>query len=252
MSGLMRLSGEPDGEPTKTGTMICDVTAGMYAVTAILAALRHREMQGGGGQHIDLALLDTSIAALTTQAQSYLCTGASPGRFGAATPGNQPSGTYRCADGMILITAGADHQFRSLARALELEKIVDDPRFLTRPLRAENREQLTELLEARFRGEPRAYWLERLLANDVMAAPINSVADAFADPQVQHREMTTTTQHRRAGALPLVSNPIHFSKTPIGAFSPPPDVGEHTDAVLKELLGVSDDDLARWSAEGVI
>lgn len=252
MSGLMSVTGEPTQEPTKVGTMICDVTAGTYAVVAILAALRHREVNQGSGQHIDLALLDTAIAALSSRAQSYLSSGVSPVRTGAETPGNQPSGTYSSADGTIILSAGADAQFRLLAKALGRDDLVNDERYRTRQLRVENKASLTEALNAEFGNYKRADLLATLSDAGVMAAPIYTIEQAFDDQQVRHRGVRTTAKHRRAGKLALVANPIKFSATRIDAPASPPDLGEDTDDVLRSIIGASPDELSRWRAGGTI
>lgn len=251
-SGLMSVTGEPGGPPIKVGTMNCDITAGLYSTVGILAALRHKEVNGGGGQYIDISALETAMAALGVRAQSYLCTGESPRRTGATTPGNSPSGLFQCQDGYIVITAGADPQFRALAHALEANDMVGDPRFRTRALRVENQADLIAQIETILARKPRADWLDILLGEGLMCAPINDVGEAFDDPHIKSRGMVVEVDDDRLGTIPLVANPIRFSETPIPAFRAPPALGAHTDEVLLDVVGLSAAEIAALRSSGTV
>jgi crotonobetainyl-CoA:carnitine CoA-transferase CaiB-like acyl-CoA transferase len=251
-SGLMSTTGEPDGPPQKVGPPISDLTAGMYATVAVLAAIRHRETNGGAGQHIDLALFDCQIASLNFWAQLYLVSGEAPRRIGANTPGNAPAGRYPCADGEIVLSAGSDRQFRTFAQVIGREDLLQDPRFAVRRARVENESALRSAISETLTPAPRAHWLELFARNGVMAAPINDIAEAFADPQVRHREMTVSTPHPGAGEVRLVANPLRFSETPVQPFASPPRLGQHTDEVLHDLLGLSHGELEALRRSGVI
>lgn len=251
-SGLMSVTGEAGGPPTKVGTMNCDITAGLYSTIGILAALRHKEVNGGGGQYIDISALETAMAALGVRAQSYLCTGEAPRRTGATTPGNSPSGLFRCQDGYIVITAGADAQFKALVRALGAEELAGDPRFQTRPLRVEHQGELIARIEAILARGSRQEWLDKLLGEGLMCAPINDVGEAFEDPHIKSRGMVVEIDAGRAGTLPLVANPIRFSETPVAPFRAPPTLGEHTAEVLSQVISLSADDIAALRTAGAI
>ncbi|HMO69562.1 MAG TPA: CaiB/BaiF CoA-transferase family protein [Novosphingobium sp.] len=251
-SGLMSVTGEPDGPPTKVGTMNCDITAGLYSAIGILAALRHREVNGGTGQHLDMSALEVAMAALGVRGQSYLCTGEPPRRTGATTPGNSPSGLFMCQDDYIVITAGADAQFQTLARTLGADDLASDPRFLRRASRVEHQVELIARIEAILKARPRAHWLDLLLDAGLMCAPINDVGEAFNDPHIKARGMVVEVEHSRAGTVPLVANPIRFSETPIPPFKAPPMLGQHTDEVLAQVLGASPEELEGLRAAGAI
>lgn len=252
MSGLMSVTGEPQGAPQKVGIAVSDFIAGLYAAIGILGALRHREVNGGDGQHIDIALLDSTIAAFTNRAQGYLTTGINPLRNGSATPGNQPAGLYNCSDGDIILSAGADRQFKTLVDVIGLPEMAGDERFQSRPLRVVNAEALNAAINGALRTRSRAHWLAQFEARGVMCAPINTVAEAFEDPQVKHRGVVVEVEHPRAGPISLIANPIRYSGTPVTDPKVSPDVGQHTDLVLGDLLGLTSDRLAELRGQGAI
>ena len=254
ISGLMSVSGHPDGEPgagpMKVGISIVDVVTSYYAGMAVLAALYHRDTVSGRGQHIDLALLDASVACLTHYATNYLVCGETQGRRGNAGYGGVPSQTFPCADGEIFLTAGNDEQFRRTCAVLERPDLLKDPRLATAHARVVNRLYVSETLGGLFRRQPAAYWLDRLDAADVPSGRINDVAAAFEDPQVRHNRMAVEVDGE--AGLRLVRNPIRFSDTPLDRYAAPPLVGEHTDAVLLEMLGLDAEACAGLRAQGVI
>ena len=235
LSGLMSLTGEADREPQKVGMIIDDFATGMYAAVAILAALRHREVNGGAGQRIDLSLLDCGLAMLAPRLQTYLISGEDPGRNGNASFGSAPAQTFACSDGVLMIQAGGDDQFRRLCQAIGWAGASDDPRFASRSQRVVHYDQLIPEIQRRMLTRGVAEWVAILEAAGVMHAPVNSVPEALRHEQVVARGAVTTIAHPIAGELPIVRNPIRFSGTPIERYTPPPLIGEHTAEVLARL-----------------
>ena len=256
MSGLMSVTGHADGEPgggpLRTGLSVSDITAGFYAVGAILAALRHRDMVSGEGQAIDLALFDAQVAALSHVAMMYLVSGRQPPRLGNASPITCPWQSFACADGQIMIAVGNDPQFVSFCAVLGAPELAVDERFVTNPLRAKNRLQLVPMLEAIIRTRTVAAWYAAFDAAGVPSGPINGFAEVFADPQIVHREMLMTMPHAQIGALPQVANPVRFSATPVEYHRAPPLLGEHTRDVLAEVLQLDDARIAALQRDKVI
>jgi glutaryl-CoA transferase len=241
MGGVMSVTGEsdetPGGGPMKVGIIIADILSGMYATIGILGALRHRE-RTGTGQHIDLSLMDSQIAALSHQAMFYLISGTNPKRFGTSAPAVVPSQMFECVDGFIALVVGNDPQFRRLADVVGHPEWADDERFVSNRLRVRNRTTLVPLLEEIFRRFPKAYWLERLEAAGIASGPINEISDVFADPHVAARNMVVEVEHSLGGSLKLVANPLRMSETPLNRYEPPPRLGQHTDELLSGVLGL--------------
>ncbi|HVY86793.1 MAG TPA: CaiB/BaiF CoA-transferase family protein [Caulobacterales bacterium] len=239
MSGLMSATGHPDGAPgagpLKIGISMVDILTSHYAVSAILAALYHRDVHKGPGQYIDMALLDCGIASLSHYAMNYLVSGVLPPRRGNGGFGGVPSQSFRCADRDIFLVAGNDSQFNRYCEALERPDLASDPRFSTTRARIENRDALLAILEEEMRRRPAAEWLQRLDDAEVPASLVNNLADALEHPQVRHREMLQSVQHPLAGEIQLLRNPIKLSETPIGPCSAPPVVGQHTTEILRSL-----------------
>jgi crotonobetainyl-CoA:carnitine CoA-transferase CaiB-like acyl-CoA transferase len=236
MSGLMDVTGEPDGEPVKVGTYAVDYTAGLYGALAVLAALRHRDMTGTG-QHIDLSLLDCGIALVAPRSCDYLVGGSVPGRIGNRTPGTAPGQLFRCADGHLMVQAGGDRQFATLCRIINRTDLLDDPRFATIQLRLVNIDALAETLEETFLTRTSRDWFDLLSEAGVLTAPTYDVAQCFADPQVQERGVRITVPHPIGGSVDLVASPMRFSATPIETYRAPPPMGEGADDVLSSWLG---------------
>ena len=249
MSGLMSVTGhadeEPGGGPMRVGFSVADITAGFYAVSAILAALRHRDMVSGEGQHIDLALLDSQVAAISHVAMMYLVSGKQPPRLGNASPITCPWQSFECSDGEIVVAVGNDSQFAAFCKVLGAPALASDERFLTNPLRARNRLDLVPILAAILRTRAVRQWHEEFDAAGVPSGPINGFAEVFEDPQIAHREMLMDLPHARIGKVPQVANPVRFSGTPIEYRRAPPLLGEHTAEVLREVLDIDDTRLAQ-------
>lgn len=251
MSGLMSITGEPGGSPMKVGVALADVISGLYACNGILAALRHRE-RTGEGQHVDIALLDSMIAALANQSQSHLVTGRDPKRLGNAHPSIVPYDTFRAKDGDFIIAVGNDGQFRRLCEVVGAAALGTDPRFATNAARVKNRDELTRLLQEQLAREPARVWIDALEKVDVPAGPINTLSTIFADPQVVHRQLRRELPHPTLGAVPSVANPIRLSRTPARYDRAPPVLGADTRAVLHALLGYPDSKLDELERAGVI
>jgi crotonobetainyl-CoA:carnitine CoA-transferase CaiB-like acyl-CoA transferase len=253
MGGIMSLTGEPEGEPVKVGVGISDVMCGMYASTAILAALRHKD-KTGEGQHIDLALLDTQVAWLINEGLNYFLSGALPVRRGNAHPNIVPYQVFEVSDGYIIVAVGNDAQFRRFCAVAGLDALADDERFATNSARLANRDDLIPLIQDAMREQPHAFWLERLEAEGVPCGPVNNLDETFADPQVRHREMKVSVPNPAAagGAVDLIGNPIKMSQTPVRYRRPPPQLGEHSDEVFDDLLNMEPAERDALRKKGVI
>jgi crotonobetainyl-CoA:carnitine CoA-transferase CaiB-like acyl-CoA transferase len=253
MGGIMSVTGTADGEPTKVGVGIADVMCGMYAAVAILAAIRHRDATGAG-QWIDLALFDSQIAWLINAGTNYLTSGRVPGRLGNGHPNIVPYQTVEAADRPFVLAVGNDAQFARFCAVAGLEGVADDPRFATNAARVGNRRTLMALIEQATRTRPADRWIADLEAVGVPCGPVNTLDRVFDDPQAAHRGMRIEMDHPLAGdgAVSLIGNPLKLSATPVTYRHAPPTLGEHTDAVLGERLGLGAADLAALRDKGVI
>ncbi len=234
--GLMSLTGDPHGEPMKTGVAIADIMCGMYAASAILAALRHRD-RTGEGQYIDIALADTQVAWLANQGLNYLTSGEVPQRLGNAHPNIVPYQVFACADGHVIIAVGNDAQFARFCAFLNMPQLASDTRYRTNAARLAHREELVALLAEKLAQMSRAEILDGLQGLKVPAGPVNDLAEVFASPQVVAREMKISMPHPLAagGVVDLIGNPVKFSRTPVTYRRPPPLAGEHTREILREM-----------------
>ena len=255
MGGLMSVTGRADAEegagPLKVGVAVTDLLTGLYASTAILAALAHRD-RTGEGQHIDLALLDVQIACMANQSMNALYSGTAPKRLGNAHPNVVPYQDFPTADGDVIIAVGNDGQFARLCNAIGEPQWGSDERFATNVGRVANRIELIRLLRERTLRRTTAEWVAALEAFDVPCGPINNLAQVFADPQVQHRGMRIEVEHPTAGPIPLVANPIKLSQTPVEYRNAPPTLGQHTAEVLAAELGFDAARIAALQSQKVI
>lgn len=226
MAGLMSVTGEADGQPQKVGVAVTDIFTGVYAATAILAALIQRGVTGKG-QQIDMALMDVATAIMANQNMNYLATGKAPAKMGNAHPNLAPYAVFDCADGWIILATGNDGQYRKLCAILGLEALADAPNYLTNADRIRNRVALTETLTAATRNWTKADLLAACEAKGVPAGPINDLADVFADPQIIARKMRLDL-----GGVPGVRSPFTFSDATLALDRPAPKLGEHQDDVL--------------------
>lgn len=240
-AGLMSITGEPEatgGRPQKVGVAIADLMAGMYAASAVLAALFARE-GNGKGQHIDLALYDSQVAWLANQNMNYLVGGESPQRYGSGHPNLVPYQAFPTADGYLMLAVGNERQFVSCAQCLGHSEWAADDRFATNAARLANRQLLVQEMSEIFQQRSTNAWLELFKDIKVPAGPINSIGQVFESPYAQERELVQHLPHPVAGTVPTVANPVHFSETPVSYRMAPPVLGEHTDAVLRSELGYS-------------
>jgi crotonobetainyl-CoA:carnitine CoA-transferase CaiB-like acyl-CoA transferase len=256
MSGLMSATGgpqdEPGGGPQRVGYPISDATAGLYATNGILAALYHRDANGGRGQHIDLALLDAQIAAMTLVPTNYLVADQLPRRVGIASSMSCPYQAFDCADGQIVITVNNSKQFSQLCKALGVDALASDARYATNALRVANRADLVPALAAPMRELTVAVCRERLTSAGVPCGPLNDMKQVFEDEQVIHRGLRQEVSHPVKGITPILANPIKFSETPVTYRRPPPELGEHTAEVLREYLSINDAELSALRDAGVV
>lgn len=256
MGGLMAVTGHPDdqpgGGPQKVGLIVSDLMAGMYASVAILAALNHRDAVSGKGQQIDLALLDTQVAALSHAGVGYLVSGDVPKRRGTVAPTGSPSQMFMCQDGPIMLVVGNDPQFARLAAVMGVADLPADPRFQTNRVRIEHRAALNEILMPIFRSRPKREWIDAIGAAGVPCGPVNELDEVFAEEQLKAREMVVEMPHPQRSSMPLIANPIRMSDTPVEYRLRPPALGEHTNEVLADLLGYGEDQLAQLRAHDTI
>jgi crotonobetainyl-CoA:carnitine CoA-transferase CaiB-like acyl-CoA transferase len=249
--GVMSITGPVDGEPSKVGVAIVDISAGLFALNAILAALYHRSLTGEG-QYIDVALFDAQLGWLANVASAYLITGRPPARYGNAHATIVPYQPFATADGTLMLAVGNDHQFAALCRALEHPEWAADARFATNPARTQQRQVLVPLLEAVFRTRTTDAWMQALLAAGVPCGPVNDIPTALNDPQAHAREMVQYVAHPLDGQLPVVGPVAKLSATPATVQSAPPLLGQHTNDVLRELLGYDDARIAVLREQGTI
>lgn len=250
--GLMSIIGEADGPPMKAGVAIVDITAGLFACSAILAALHFRE-KTGAGQHIDIALLDSQVSWLANQASNYLISGKVPWRSGNAHPNIVPYETFKAKDGIyVALGVGNDNQWRKFCRLARVEHLMDDPRYATNPKRVANRKELVSILEKIFLENNSVEWLKLLAEAEIPSGPINTIDRVFADPQVLAREMLVEMEHPHTGKYKVVGSPMKLSETPVQYRIPPPLLGEHTEEVLRDVLGYDPAKIVRLKEEKVI
>jgi crotonobetainyl-CoA:carnitine CoA-transferase CaiB-like acyl-CoA transferase len=254
LGGLMSVTGERDdlgGGPQKVGVAVADLFTGMYASTAILAALRHAE-KTGQGQHIDMALLDAQVAMLANLGANYLVSGKVPGRMGNAHQNIVPYQVFETSDGHIIIAVGNDSQYSKFCSAIGRKDLGENPKYLKNQDRVRNRATLAPEIAHTLKTRSRDAWLRALEAAQVPCGPINNLAEVFADPQVLSRGMVDTWQHPLRAQVNLVASPIKMSATPVRTDRCPPRLGEHSTEVLQEWLGLSDEDIAQLRSKEVI
>lgn len=251
MGGIMSITGQAGGAPTRVGTSIGDITAGLFTAIGILAALHHRE-QTGEGQKVDVAMLDCQVAILENAVARFIAEGVPPGPIGNRHPSIVPFEPFATQDGQLMVAAGNDALWAKLCTAVDLPTLSDDPRFATNPLRNKNYAVLRPLLAARFQHKTTAAWEAILNDAGVPNGPINNVAQVIQDPQVRAREMIVPVVHPTAGTLELPGVPIKLSKTPGSIRTPAPLLGEHTRSVLQEVFGCSPEEIDRLKRAGVL
>jgi crotonobetainyl-CoA:carnitine CoA-transferase CaiB-like acyl-CoA transferase len=233
-AGLMSITGPPDaegGSPQKVGVAISDIMAGMYATTAILAALASRN-NTGMGQHIDLALYDCQVAWLANQNMNYLIGGKVPERQGTAHPNIVPYQVFATANGHLMLAVGNETQFKACVEALGCPQLATDPDYMTNAARIEHRQALVDILAGRFLTKESEHWLDVMTARGIPVGPINNIGEIFSEPYAEEREFVRHLEHPLAGEVATVANPVRFSKTPVQYQYPPPLLGQHTAEIL--------------------
>jgi crotonobetainyl-CoA:carnitine CoA-transferase CaiB-like acyl-CoA transferase len=253
--GLMSITGLPDGEPgggpQKVGVAVVDLMTGMYAVSAITAALYERA-SSGRGQYIDLALLDTQVAWLANQNLNYLVSGRPPGRQGTAHPNIVPYQAFATADGFLMLAVGNDRQYQEFCRVAGREDLATPPEYATNAARVRHRERLVPEVARTLATRPTREWLAALTDANVPCGPINDLAQVFDEPQVRHRGLRFDLPHPAGGCVPQVRNPVVYSRTQLEYRDPPPLLGAHTADVLRAELGVDEGRLATLRSAGAI
>ena len=255
MGGLMSVTGERDdragGGPQKAGIPIADLITGMYASVAICAALAHRA-KSGLGQHLDLALLDSLVAVLANQGANYLATGTPPGRLGNDHPNIAPYQVLPTSDGSFIVACGNDNLFGKFSQVIGRPELAADARFASNGKRVANRAELTRIISEITAKRSMRHWLDALEGAGVPCGPINNLEQVFAEPQAMARGMRMELPHPTAGKVALTRSPMRFSETPVQHVMPPPTLGQHTNEVLRELLGKSEAEVARLRSDGIV
>lgn len=227
-SGLMAVTGEIDGEPQRVGSPVGDVSAGMFACMAILAALRVRD-RTGKGQYIDIALIETTMSLLANVSSNYLISGEEAPRYGNGHPNIVPYQAFHTQDGYVVVSCGNDRLYQALCQLLGREDLAHDPRFATNPQRVRNRSELVPVLQEAFLQRTTGEWLPELRAAGIPCGPINAVSQAFNDPHIKARGFVWECEHPKAGTIKLSGSPIHLSETPTKLYKAPPLLGEDND-----------------------
>ncbi|MEJ7931638.1 CaiB/BaiF CoA-transferase family protein [Ramlibacter sp. AN1015] len=248
MGGLMSITGlpddEPGGGPLKTGIPITDIVTGIYAATAILAALEHRHVSGEG-QHIDISLLDCLVNVTSCAAMNYFLSGHIPQRLGNGHSNMVPYQVFRCREGDIIVAIGNDTQYATFCKLIGRPDLASDPRFESPAQRSRNRELLVPQVAEAMLRKTMAEWVALLEPSNVPCGPINDLRQVFEDPQVQHRGLKVTLPHACGVQSPAVASPIRYSATPIRYGSAAPTIGQHTEQVLREQVGLTEEQIAK-------
>jgi len=253
MGGIMSITGEPGGPPVRPGISLGDIAAGLYTAIGVLGALHERE-SSGRGQFVDISMLDCQIAILENAFVRYFATGEAPKAIGTRHPLTTPFQAFPTADGWIVLAVswGVENQWELFCATIGLRELIDDRRFDTPGLRTRNHDALEPLLNEALRRKTTSEWLRELDAIALPCGPLNDIPSAAEQPQVKARGMLVDVQHPSGFSLKVPDTPVKLSRTPGGIQGPPPAIGEHTDAVLRSLLGMADDEIARLREEGVV
>jgi len=259
MGGIMSVTGEPDGSPMKVGVGIADVMCGMYAAVSILAAVRHRDQSensgaGGNGQHIDLSLLDSQAAWLINSGSNYLTSGENQHRLGNAHPNLVPYQVFQTSDSFFVLAVGNEIQFQKFCEFAGVPQLSEDSRFKSNASRVKNRKILAQMINELTQCNSTQFWLEGLEKLQVPCGPVNTIKEVFDDPQIKHREMEISLPHPLSGKgnVSLIGNPVKMSATPVSYRNAPPTLGQHTNEILAEILGMDEEECRDLAKKGVI
>lgn len=251
VGGLMWITGEKDGNPCKVGVAITDVLTGVYAAGAITSSLLYRE-RSGKGQYLDISLLDVQVAGLANIASNFLVAGKEAIRWGTAHESIVPYQVFNTKDRPIAIAVANQKLWINFCEVTGKKEWLEDPRFESNPKRVENRDILLPLIDELFATKTCDEWIEILVGAAIPCGPVNNMQHLFADPQIKHRNMIAEVPHPTIGTLKLTGVPIKYSDTPSSIRRHPPLLGEHTDGVLSEALGYSNDKIKALKAEGAV
>ncbi len=259
MGGIMSVTGEPDGAPMKVGVGIADVMCGMYAAVSILAAVRHRDQSensssGGNGQHIDLSLLDSQAAWLINSGSNYLTSGENQHRLGNAHPNLVPYQVFQTSDSFFVLAVGNEIQFQKFCEFAGAPELSEDSRFKSNDSRVKNRKILAQMINELTQCNSTQFWLEGLEKLQVPCGPVNTIEEVFNDPQIKHREMEISLPHPLSGKgnVSLIGSPVKMSATPVSYRNAPPTLGQHTNEILAEILGMDEEECRDLAKKGVI
>jgi crotonobetainyl-CoA:carnitine CoA-transferase CaiB-like acyl-CoA transferase len=241
--GLMSLTGAADGEPMKVGVAVVDVMTGLYSANAILAALLAKT-HTGKGQHIDIALLDVQVATLANQGMNYLATGQNPERFGNGHPNIVPYQTFATQDGSLILAVGNDLQFKKFCQAAQCHELASNTLFKTNQQRVENRAALIPILASIIAKHTTDYWVATLEAIAVPCGPVNTLAQVFNHPQVQHRNMVRQLPDENGELINTIASPINLSETPLQYKHAAPNIGQHSEQILTQFLQYNEEQVA--------
>jgi crotonobetainyl-CoA:carnitine CoA-transferase CaiB-like acyl-CoA transferase len=247
----MSLTGEPNGAPQKVGIPVADLFAGLYGCIGILAALRHRDATGEG-QQIDIGMLDTHVAWLANQGMNYLSTGENPPRLGNQHPNISPYQEFPTKDGYLILAVGNDPTFARFCENTGLAHLLTDERFATNPSRVANRDLVTATLTPVMKTLTTTEWVDKLEALKIGCGPINTLEQVFADPHVVAREMVVEMTHGSGEVVKVIANPVKMSATPADYRSAPPILGEHSEHVLCDILGMSAAEVVALRERGIV
>ncbi len=250
-SGLMSITGPFDGQPYKVGVAIADVLAGLFAANAIQAALRHRD-QSGEGQYIDISLLTSQVAALVNVVSNYLITKKQPQRYGNVHPNIVPYEVFDAADKPFILAVGNDGQFRQCCQLIGRPELIEDERFVTNADRVKHRDSLVSILQPILAGQSAAQWIQEFLAVGVPAGPINDIAEVVSDPHIQASGLIESIMLANGEAIDMVGPAPRLSGTPPVVRRPPPALGQDTDQILQEVLGIDQITIAAYREERII
>lgn len=255
MGGLMSITGKPDeepgGGPIKFGLAISDLATGMYATAAILSAIEHRHISGKG-QYIDMSLLDSTVSLTSYMSMNYFFSDQVPKRMGNVHTNIVPYQVFRCKEGDIIMAVGNDSQFKDMCRSIGMPELAEDPRFKASADRVRNRLELIPILDEAMLAKTMMEWVDVFEANNVPCGPIYMLDQVFEDVQVKHRQMKSSLKHPIGVDVPIVSNPIRLSDTPVQLKNPAPLLGQHTEHVLKGELGLSDEQIQGLRDRGIL